>query len=136
MLPALYKGNSVESNHFQYANASKSKGQAMGAFEEREKTLENKYFHDEGLKFRITSRRRKLLGLWAAEMMHLSEEESLRYAIEIVQFGVSDNTEGAVVKKILSDLKAAGMKVAEKDIRVKMEELEQEARRQMTPDED
>lgn len=106
----------------------------MGAFDEREKTLENKYFHDEELKFRIISRRRKLLGLWAAEQMHLSEEDSLHYALEIVKFGVSDNTEGAVVKKILTDIKKAGIKMTEAEIRAKMEEAGDEARKQMLPE--
>ena len=44
-----------------------------GAFEDREKSYEAKWAHDEDLRFRTIARRNKLLGLWAAEQFGLTE---------------------------------------------------------------
>ena len=41
-------------------------------FDEREKAFEDKWAHDENLRFRVEARRDKLLGLWAAGEMGLS----------------------------------------------------------------
>lgn len=103
----------------------------MTSFENRGKAFENKFAHDQELGFRIISRRRKLLGLWAAEKMHKNDEESLSYALEIVRFGIDDNREGAVVKRVLSDLNTAGINVKEAEIREKMEELHEIAEEQI-----
>lgn len=95
----------------------------MTTFDEREKAFENKYFHEEELKFRIISRRRKMLGLWAAEQMHMSEEDSLKYAIDIVRKGVELNEDNALIQQTLSDMKEAGLKIEESRVREKMDEL-------------
>jgi len=91
--------------------------------EKRGKALENKYFNDETMNFKVISRRRKLLGLWAAEIMHLNDEESQEYAKKIVTFGVEDNSEGAVVNLILDDFKSHEIEMAEDVIREEMEKL-------------
>jgi len=91
--------------------------------EKRGKALENKYFNDETMNFKVISRRRKLLGLWAAELMHLNEQESQEYAKKIVSYGIEDNTEGAVVSLILDDFEENGIEITEDAIREEMENL-------------
>lgn len=100
-------------------------------FDKREKALENKYFRDEDVKFKVISRRRKLMGLWAAEKMHLGEEESLEYALGIVRYGIEHNEEGAVVKKVLDDIQSAGIDVDEKTVRREMDRLNEVAEKQI-----
>ena len=41
----------------------------MTTFDKREEGFEKQFAHDEELKFKATSRRNKLLGLWAAEKL-------------------------------------------------------------------
>ena len=41
----------------------------MTTFEKRKEGFENKFAHDEELRFKATARRNKLLGLWAAEKL-------------------------------------------------------------------
>ncbi len=48
----------------------------MTQFDDRERAFETKFAHDEEMKFRITARRNRLLGEWAARQMGLSEAES------------------------------------------------------------
>lgn len=96
----------------------------MTSFKDREKAFENKFFKDEEIKFKIDARKRKLLGLWAAEQMHYSEEKSLNYAIEIVQLGVGENFEDKVTKKVAADMQAAGLEVDEERIITKGRKLQ------------
>ena len=98
---------------------------------EREKAFENKFFHDKETLFKLQSRQKKLLGLWAAGVMHKSEEESLEYALELVTHGVSDSNDGAVVSKVYADIDTAGLDFTESDIREKMEELKLVAMEQL-----
>ena len=41
----------------------------MTTFDDRENAFENKFAHDEELRFKAEARRNRLLGLWAAELM-------------------------------------------------------------------
>lgn len=104
----------------------------MTTFDQRKKAFENKFFHDEEAKFKLASRRRKLLGLWAAEQMHKSEEDSLEYALDIVRLGMEDSREGAVVRKLMDDMQAIGLHVTEEDIREQMDVLHTQAARELT----
>ena len=92
----------------------------MTTFDKREQAFENKFFYDEEMKFCVVSRRRKFLGLWAAEQMHKDEEGSLGYALDIVRIGIEDNTEGALINKILKDMQDAGLEITEEELREKM----------------
>ena len=47
-------------------------------FKDREKGYEAKYQHDQEMLFKITARRNKLLGLWAAEIMGISGDAAHR----------------------------------------------------------
>ena len=48
----------------------------MTQFDDRERAFEAKFAHDEEMQFRITARRNRLLGQWAARQMGLSEAET------------------------------------------------------------
>src|SRR5690606_16988207 len=59
-------------------------GDYMASFDDREKAHEAKFARDGELRFKAEARRNKLLGLWAAEHMGLSEEHAKEYAAEVV----------------------------------------------------
>ena len=54
----------------------------MTTFDDREKAFEAKYEHDEQLKFKVTARRNKLLGLWAAGLLGKTGADAEAYAKE------------------------------------------------------
>ena len=56
----------------------------MTEFDKREEAFEQRFAHDEELKFKATARRNKLLGLWAAEKLGLSGAEADSYALSVV----------------------------------------------------
>jgi hypothetical protein len=93
----------------------------MAVFDDREKAQENKYFHDQDLKFRAISRRNKLFGLWAASQLGLKGAEVDAYAVEVVKADFKEPGDGDVLAKVGDDLKAKGIKVTEADLKSRLE---------------
>lgn len=104
----------------------------MSGFDDRRKGQEGKFAHDAELRFRAEARRNKLLGLWAAEHMGLSEEHAKEYAAEVVASDFEEAGDEDVFRKIQGDLKAKGSSVSDDMIRKKMVELVQTARDQVS----
>ena len=103
----------------------------MTTFDDRERAFESKYARDEEMQFRIIARRNRLLGEWAARLMHLSEEETASYAKDVVRADFEEAGDDDVVRKVLGDLIAAGVDVDEAKIREAMGHKIVEARRQI-----
>ena len=102
----------------------------MTTFDDREKAFENKFAHDADLLFKITARRNKLVGQWAAEKMGLTPEETTAYATSVVQADFEEAGDEDVIRKLLGDLTSAGIDVDDAMIRAALEDKMMEARRQ------
>ena len=102
----------------------------MSTFDNRENAFENKFAHDADLHFKITARRNKLLGHWAAEKMGLTPEETTAYATAVVQADFEEAGDEDVVRKLMGDLTSAGVDIDDAAIRAALEEKIVEARRQ------
>lgn len=102
----------------------------MTTFDNRENAFENKFAHDADLLFKITARRNKLVGQWAAEKMVLTPEETTAYATSVVQADFEEAGDEDVVRKLLGDLTSAGIDADDAMIRAALEEKMVEARRQ------
>jgi len=76
----------------------------MSSFADREKAFENKYAHDEEMKFKAEARTNKLLGLWAAELLGKSGEDANMYAAEVVKADFEEAGHEDVVRKVAADL--------------------------------
>lgn len=101
----------------------------MTTFEDREKGFENKFARDNELEFKAIARRNKLLGLWAAELMGLTNADD--YAKVIVKADFEQPGDEDVLRKVFTDLTGAGLSTTESEIRRKMEELLAVAREQI-----
>jgi hypothetical protein len=102
----------------------------MSNFEDRERAFESQFARDEELQFRITARRNKLVGHWAAEKMGLTAEETDAYGKSVVQADFEEAGDEDVVRKLLGDLLAAGVDIDEAAVRTAMDAKLVEARRQ------
>jgi hypothetical protein len=102
----------------------------MTTFDNREKAFENKFAHDEEMLFKVTARRNKLLGLWAAEKMGLTDEEAKAYATSVVQADFEEAGDEDVVRKLIGDLTTAGVEVDDATVRGALDAQMVEARRQ------
>ena len=103
----------------------------MAQFDDREKAQEAKFARDGELRFKAEARRNRLLGLWAAEQMGLSDEHAKEYAREVVASDFEEAGDEDVFRKISGDLKAKGASVSDDMIRKKMAELTITAREQV-----
>lgn len=102
----------------------------MTDFHDRERAFEAKFAHDADMQFRITARRNRLLGEWAAAKMGLTPAESEAYAKAVVQADFEEAGDEDVVRKLLGDLTAAGVEVDDATIRTALTDCAIEARRQ------
>lgn len=102
----------------------------MTSFDDRERAFETQFARDEEMQFRITARRNKLVGLWAAEKMGLTTEESDSYAKSVVQADFEEAGDEDVVRKLLGDLVGAGVEMDEATVRAALDEQTIVARRQ------
>jgi hypothetical protein len=104
----------------------------MAQFDDREKAQEAKFARDGELRFKAEARRNRLLGLWAAEHMGLSDQHAKDYAAEVVAADFAEAGEEDVFRKVSADLKAKGASVSDDMIRKKMAELMLTARDQIS----
>jgi hypothetical protein len=103
----------------------------MTTFDDREKAFEAKFARDEDMAFRVTARRNRLVGQWAAAQMKLTPEETDAYAKAVVQADFEEAGDEDVVRKLLGDLLAAGIETDDATVRRALEEQSVEARRQL-----
>jgi len=102
----------------------------MTDFKDRETAFEAKFARDEEMQFRVTARRNRLLGQWAAEKMGLTSEETDAYAKEVVAADFEEAGDEDVVRKLLGDMTSAGVEMDDAGIRAALVEKMVEARRQ------
>lgn len=102
----------------------------MTSFDDRERAFETQFARDEEMQFRVTARRNKLVGLWAAEKMGLTAEEADSYGKSVVQADFEEAGDEDVIRKLLGDMVAAGVDIDEAAVRTALEAKAVEARRQ------
>ena len=102
----------------------------MTNFSDREKAFENQFAREEEMQFRVTARRNRLVGAWAAEKMGLTPEEADAYAKSVVQADFEEAGDEDVVRKLLGDLLGAGIDVDDATVRAALDAKAVEARRQ------
>lgn len=103
----------------------------MPMFEDRQRAEEAKFARDEEMAFRVTARRNRLLGQWAAAQMGLTPAETDAYAKAVVQADFEEAGDEDVIRKLVGDLTAAGVDVDDATVRRALDDQAVEARRQL-----
>lgn len=103
----------------------------MSGFNDRERAEEAKFAMDEATEFKVMARRNKLLGLWAAELMDLHDEEADAYAKTVVMSDLEEPGDEDVFRKIRADFDAKHIDRSDARIREHMAELLPIAREQV-----
>jgi len=99
-------------------------------FDKREEEFEKRFAHDEELRFKAIARRNKMLGSWAAEKLGLSGADTDAYAKEMVMTEYAEGDHD-VFKKIRRDFDAKGVVQSDHQIRRTMDELLEQAIKQV-----
>ena len=108
------------------------KGISMRSFDDRERAEEARYALDQQTQMRVTARRNKLLGLWAAGLMGVSGPDAEAYAKSVVIADLEEAGDGDIIRKVLADLSAAGTARTEAQIKEELARLLPVARDEIT----
>ena len=92
----------------------------MSSFEEREKSFEKKFAHDEELQFKVSARRNKYIGQWASQILGYNPEQEKEYIQSVIKADFAEAGDEDVFRKIKLDLKDHN--ISDDDIRSKMNE--------------
>ena len=104
----------------------------MKSLTEREKGFEAQFKRNQELMFRVTARRNRLFGLWAAVRLGLpAGEEAEAYAKTVVAADFEAPGDADVIEKVRTDLEKKGVAVNEAELRAELAHAAVEARRQL-----
>lgn len=104
----------------------------MTTFNERERTEETKFKHEQELAFKIRNRRNKLFGLWLAEEhLGLSGDAALAYAKDVVMADFDLPGDDDIFTKVKADLAKAGKSLSDHLLEKHLKECETIARNQV-----
>ena len=100
----------------------------MVIFDDRRKTFEERFRHEEDLRFKITARSNRLFGEWAAARLGLLGAEGDDYANSVVH---AQFEEPGVVAKVGIDLRTKGIVATDDELRSELARFTEEAERQI-----
>ena len=95
----------------------------MTTFDDRQKGFESKFARDEELRFKATSRRNRLLGLWAAEKLGKTGQAGDAYAREVIRADMQEAGDEDVFRKLRGDFDQAGIRQSDEEIRRAMHDM-------------
>ena len=98
----------------------------MNSFDEREKSVEKKFAHDQELQFKVSARRNKYIGEWTSKILGYEEEKEKEYIQSVIKADFAEAGDEDVFRKIKDDLK--NHNISDEDIRKKMDELNEKAK--------
>ena len=98
----------------------------MSSFDEREKSFEKKFAHDEELQFKVSARRNKYIGEWASKILGYNLDKEKEYIQSVIKADFAEAGDEDVFRKIKEDLK--DQNISDEDIRKKMDELNEKAK--------
>ena len=98
----------------------------MNTFDDREKSFEKKFAHDEELQFKIGARKNKYLGQWASQILGYDQEKEKGYIQSVIKADFEEAGDEDVFRKLKTDLKDHN--ISDEEIRKKMSELNEKAK--------
>ena len=96
------------------------------SFDEREKSFEKKFAHDEELQFKISARKNKYLGQWVSQILGYDSEKETEYIQSVIKADFEEAGDEDVFRKLKADL--ADHNISDEDLRKKMNELNEKAK--------
>ena len=98
----------------------------MEKFDERKKSFEKKFAHDEELKFKVAAKRNKYLGQWASQKLGYDAEKEKEYIQSVIKADFAEAGDQDVFRKLKEDLK--NHNIPDTEIRKKMDEFSEKAK--------
>jgi hypothetical protein len=103
----------------------------MTTFDQREQAFEQKFAHDEELRFKVHARRNHMLGLWAAKRLQMKRKAAEQYAEALTEADVAKFRDDQIVERIARDFATMGVAMENAEIRRQMDQLLIVAKREL-----
>jgi len=101
----------------------------MSSFDDRKKGFESKFVHDEETLFKINAKRNKLLGEWIADRLKKTDKDKEDYILEVIKSDMAEPGDEDVFRKVKNDLSQGGFNNIDEEIRNKMDEFMEVAKK-------
>ena len=98
----------------------------MNTFDERKKSFEKKFAHDQELQFKVSARRNKYLGQWASQILGYDPDQEKKYIQSVIKADFAEAGDEDVFRKLKADLRDHN--ISDEKIRNKMDELNEKAK--------
>ena len=98
----------------------------MSSFDERQKSFEKKFAHDEEIQFKVSARRNKYIGQWVSQVLGYNSDQEKEYIQAVIKADFAEAGDEDVFRKVKQDLKDHN--ISDDDIRKKMDELNEKAK--------
>ena len=98
----------------------------MSSFEDRKKSFEKKFAHDQELQFKVSARRNKYLGEWVSQILSYNPDQEKEYIQSVIKADFAEAGDEDVFRKLQADLK--NHNVSDEEIRNKMKEMYDKAK--------
>ena len=98
----------------------------MSTFDEREKSFEKKFAHDEELQFKVSARRNKYIGQWVSQILGYNLDQEKDYIQAVIKADFAEAGDEDVFRKVKADLKDHN--ISDEEVRKKMDELNEKAK--------
>ena len=98
----------------------------MSSFEDRKKSFEKKFAHDQELQFKVSARRNKYLGEWVSQILSYNSDQEKEYIQSVIKADFAEAGDQDIFRKIKEDLKEKN--ISDEELRKKMDELNEKAK--------
>ena len=98
----------------------------MSSFDEREKSIEKKFAHDQELQIKVSARRNKYLGQWVSKILGYDEEKEKEYIQSVIKADFEEAGDEDVFRKLKTYLNDHN--ILDESIRKQMDELNEKAK--------
>ena len=98
----------------------------MSSFEDRKKSFEKKFAHDQELQFKVSARWNKYLGEWVSQILNYNSDQEKEYIQSVIKADFAEAGDEDVFRKIKQDLKEKN--ISDEELRKKMDELNEKAK--------
>ena len=98
----------------------------MSSFEDRKKSFEKKFAHDQELQFKVSARRNKYLGEWVSQILGYNSDQEKEYIQSVIKADFAEAGDEDVFRKIKQDL--IENNISDEELRKKMDELNEKAK--------
>ena len=98
----------------------------MSSFEDRKKSFEKKFAHDQELQFKVSARKNKYIGEWVSQILSYNPDQEKEYILSVIKADFAEAGDDDVFRKIKEDLKDKN--ISDNELRKKMDELNEKAK--------